>query len=66
MFKKESKQDLYSTKFLLNKAFGSKLEFHDLQAMRIPYYNHLIIQNNFGHFSLLNKYCCIHCGVKIC
>ena len=62
MFKKESKQDLYSTKSLLNKAFNVKVEINtESEVMRTPYYNHLVIRSNF---LLSNCYFCIHCGMK--
>nr|YP_009541083.1 ycf13 [Lepocinclis steinii]AYQ93599.1 ycf13 [Lepocinclis steinii] len=66
-FKKESKQDLYSSKILLNRAFNSKLFNRSGMDFSLPScnYSHLIFCSNFLNNQVkLNFSICIHCGMS--
>ena len=76
IFNKESKQDFYSSKKLLEKSFVnvfcSDKHFLELETEKSPYYGHLTIGyslNKRARYSNLNwevNFCqfCIHCGMK--
>lgn len=66
IFNKESKQDSYSSKKLLDKAFVNVLYLDkhslELETEKSPYYGHLTFGFTFKG-KLLNQFC-IHCGMK--
>lgn len=66
IFSKESRQDFYSTKRLLDKSFyflSSAEEVNDFATMfHSPYYGHLFLGlTNISR----NNYFCVHCGVNL-
>lgn len=72
MFLKESRQDFYSTKRLLDRSFYvlSDLDknFQDFNIVNSPYYGHLIFYFNSSNyhvkFSFFRNFFCFHCGMK--
>jgi hypothetical protein len=64
-FTKESKQDLYSGKVLLNKAF--LLTRSEINAFTYSSYSHLIFCSKppFNIKAKLNSCICIHCGMSV-
>lgn len=75
IFSKESKQDFYSIKRILTKAFYT-LTFYDKFTvdhfvLRSPYYGHMVFWNDFyvksiiihGDLRNFSVFFCIHCGV---
>lgn len=75
IFSKESRQDFYSTKRLLDKCFyilsDSDKIFYDFEKLKSPYFGHLTFRLNFKKNSFFNSnsmknkiYLCFHCGMK--
>lgn len=78
VFNKESKQDFYSSRKLLDKAFSKILNFDkhylELEKEKSPYFGHLVFSYDLGRKSdiLINHqlayssiFFCLHCGLKI-
>lgn len=71
IFNKESRQDSYSSKKLLEKSFPKVFDFDrhflDIQKEKSPYFGHLVFDYDllFRHsLTLSSKLFCIHCGLK--
>nr|YP_007517001.1 ycf13 [Euglena viridis]AEY70774.1 ycf13 [Euglena viridis] len=71
IFNKESKQDYYSTKTLLDRCFyivssSDKVNFLNTFSIS-PYYGHMIfwISSNHNRFDLKSEIFCIHCGMNV-
>lgn len=65
VFLAESKQDVYSTKILLDKVFSQKKNSSDLFPIISPYYSHI----SFCRFIKISnilffKNICIYCGMN--
>lgn len=72
IFSKESKQDFYSIKRLLDKAFYDLKTQDKLKVDKIvltsPYYGHLAFWKYYFKDSFIlkkNYICCVHCGVNL-
>ena len=64
-FLAESKQDVYSTKILLDKVFSSKTDISYLFPVISPYYSHISFCRfiNVSNIMFL-KNTCIYCGMN--
>ena len=74
MFNKESKQDSYSAKKLLDKAFCLTSNSSNDVFVKSPYYGHMTfwvdsfaLEKKYSFFQLNESYLffCIHCGMKV-